>query len=223
MGKLNLQTVVSNKYVYLLLTLLLFLTVDPLLENFKAGSYLLALILTAVLFAAVYVMSHNKRVLIITSALMAPVLVLRWILDFVTFHEVLLLLFDIFAVVFFLYFLIFLAKMILKETAITLDVVLGAVCVYLLIGLTWGIAYRIIFLLLPHAFHVPAFMVVTRERPPDFIYYSFVTLTTLGYGDITPVAVFARTLSWFEAVLGQIYLTVFIARFVGIYISRKNS
>ena len=56
---------------------------------------------------------------------------------------------------------------------------------------------------------------------PLFTYFSFVTLTTLGYGDISPVAEHARTLAWFEALLGQLYLAVMVAGFVAMHISES--
>ena len=57
----------------------------------------------------------------------------------------------------------------------------------------------------------------------DFIYFSFVTLTTLGYGDMSPVAPLAKTLAWFEAVVGQLFLAVTIARLVSLEISHKEN
>jgi uncharacterized membrane protein len=56
---------------------------------------------------------------------------------------------------------------------------------------------------------------------PVFVYFSFVTLTTLGYGDISPIAEHARTLAWFEALLGQLYLAVMVAGFVALHISES--
>ena len=56
----------------------------------------------------------------------------------------------------------------------------------------------------------------------DFVYYSMVTLTTLGYGDITPLSASARALAAMEALVGQIYLTVIIARLVGLHMQQKT-
>jgi voltage-gated potassium channel Kch len=78
----------------------------------------------------------------------------------------------------------------------------------------------------PGAFNIPE---VTASFIPDNIsevgsamYFSFVTLTTLGYGDITPINAFARTLAYLEAAAGQIYLTVLIASLVGMHITRRS-
>jgi hypothetical protein len=87
----------------------------------------------------------------------------------------------------------------------------GAIAVYLLFGVGWAHAYHITALLHPGSFTFPA-----GEIPGvgDWIYFSFVTLTTVGYGDITPVLPTARTLATAEALAGQLYLAVMIARLV---------
>ncbi len=109
----------------------------------------------------------------------------------------------------------------LKKRKITSNVLYGAICSYLLIGLVFAIIYSLIHVLDHNAFSVK---IVTTLTPAlqTFIYYSFVTLTTLGYGDITPLSDIARTLAWLEAAFGQIYLTILIAQLVGTYIAQKG-
>ncbi len=87
----------------------------------------------------------------------------------------------------------------------------GAIAVYLLFGVGWAHAYHLTGLLHPGSFNTPA-----GEIPSvlDWVYFSFVTLTTVGYGDITPVRPIARTLAMGEALTGQLYLAVLIARLV---------
>ena len=87
----------------------------------------------------------------------------------------------------------------------------GAIAVYLLFGVGWAHAYHLTGLLHPGSFNTPA-----GEIPSvlDWAYFSFITLTTVGYGDITPVKPIARTLAMGEALAGQLYLAVLIARLV---------
>ena len=87
----------------------------------------------------------------------------------------------------------------------------GAIAVYLLFGVAWAHAYRITALLHPHSF---IFQAGELSSVTDWMYFSFVTLTTVGYGDITPAAPIARTLATGEALTGQLYLAVLIARLV---------
>jgi hypothetical protein len=87
----------------------------------------------------------------------------------------------------------------------------GAVAVYLLLGLIWARLYQVVELASPGAFRVPAGEVVNGA---SLAYFSFVTLATLGYGDISPVNILARDLAVLEAIMGQLYLVILISRLV---------
>lgn len=104
---------------------------------------------------------------------------------------------------------------------ITINRLVGAACIYLLSGSLWGIVYFLLHIVSPESFD--GILGSTRsEQLNEFTYYSFVTLTTLGYGDVTPMLPIARTLSYIEAVLGQLYLTVLVAALVGIHIADRR-
>ena len=87
----------------------------------------------------------------------------------------------------------------------------GAVAVYLLLGLIWTRLYQVVELASPGAFRVP-----DGESPnsASLAYFSFVTLATLGYGDISPINIVARDLAVLEAIMGQLYLVILISRLV---------
>ena len=99
----------------------------------------------------------------------------------------------------------------------------GAIAVYLLLGLMWALAYELVLLQIPGAFQ-PAEM---GERHgalmPSLVYFSFVTLTTVGYGDITPVHPIVRSLSNLEALVGQLYPAILIGRLVAMELSARQS
>ena len=101
---------------------------------------------------------------------------------------------------------------------VDLSLIMGAVCVYLLIGVTFEYLFELVFFLNPESFN--GVSQDSLEHGP-FFYFSIVTLTTLGYGDITPVTRITRSLVSFEAVVGQIYLTVLVARLVGMFASNS--
>ncbi len=105
---------------------------------------------------------------------------------------------------------------------IDINRLVGAGCIYLLSGSMWGIVYLLLNVIAPGSF-VGIVGESWSEQLNEFNYYSFVTLTTLGYGDVTPVAPVARTLSYLEAVRGQMYLTVLVAALVGIHIANRRS
>jgi hypothetical protein len=109
---------------------------------------------------------------------------------------------------------IWLGAVVLKRTFsmghVTVNRVQGAVVVYLLLGLVFAFMYHGIYLLNG----IYSFNGLTTRQRTEFVYFSLTTLTTMGYGDITPVNVFARSLSNLEALIGQLYPAVLIARLV---------
>ncbi len=95
---------------------------------------------------------------------------------------------------------------------------MGSLCIYLLLGILWAVYYALLAMVDPEAFHyaVPA----GPDLPAShFLYYSFVTLTTMGYGDVVPISPMVRTAAYLEAVIGQVYLTVLVASLVGRHVS----
>lgn len=104
---------------------------------------------------------------------------------------------------------------------ISLNRIVGAVCVYLLLGVMWSIAYSVLEYSQPGSFKGLTEL-ASPAWNPDWIYFSFVTITTLGYGDITPLTQTARSLSFTEAIVGQFYIAVLVAGLVSAYISAKQ-
>lgn len=103
-----------------------------------------------------------------------------------------------------------------KKSRVDMHLINGAIAVYLLIGICFAYIYALIFWFDDGAFRGIAEDV---DSGTEFVYFSFVTLTTLGYGDVTPVTVWGESL----AIVGQIYLTVLVARLVGIHISQAST
>ena len=112
----------------------------------------------------------------------------------------------------------------LRAKRVNMDTVIGGICVYLLIGILFAMGL-ILMVEFDYAAFTKAGETVSRfgANPDgyakDLIYYSFVTLTTLGYGDITPRSDFAQMLAVAEALIGQLYLTVFLARLVASFVA----
>jgi hypothetical protein len=114
----------------------------------------------------------------------------------------------------------FLLKFIFKAERVTTNAVFAATSSYILIGLIWAYAYSLVDMLSPGAFS--AANQTGELSRMDMAYFSFVTITTLGYGDISPVSPFARMLAAVEAVIGQLYLAVLVAWLVGLTISNHQ-
>lgn len=103
-----------------------------------------------------------------------------------------------------------------REGPITMQRISGAVVVYLMIGLMWALAYKLVALHHPGSFNMGDLPVTEGDYDltARLVYFSYITLTTLGYGDITAVSPVARTMAMLEAVIGQLFPAILIARLV---------
>ena len=100
----------------------------------------------------------------------------------------------------------------------------GAIVVYLLLGGIWALLYQVLALTIPQAFRLPEGLVGDSDALQRLLtYFSFITLTTTGYGDITPVHPVARLLTMFEALVGQLYPAIILARLVSLAVMRQKA
>jgi hypothetical protein len=127
-----------------------------------------------------------------------------------------------------LFFLVLLTSLILhqalREGPTTSHRIMGAVAAYLLIGMIWSVAYYLIALWIPGAFSIQG-LTATGGREPlqsHLFYFSFVTLTTIGYGDIAAVHPIVRMLVILEGVMGQLFPAILIARLVSLQVQSKQ-
>jgi len=117
---------------------------------------------------------------------------------------------------------------VISGSRITSERVFGAVCAYLLIGFLFVDLYGFVTLVDENAFSVSENLQARWSEDDSYrkgnvlTYFSFVTMTTLGYGDITPISPAARTLAWIQALIGQLYLAITIAGLVGVHIARQR-
>ena len=107
---------------------------------------------------------------------------------------------------------------ILGRHEITQDTIRGSLSVYLLLGILFALLYRIVYILKPAEFAAS----IAPGMFSEFLYFSFTTLTTLGYGDISPLGPISRSLTTLEAITGPVFLTVLVSRLVGHYVSRTS-
>jgi len=105
---------------------------------------------------------------------------------------------------------------------ITTNSIIGSICIFLLLGLIWVMLYLLIAEFIPDAFSgiEPA---PWKQNLPDFIYFSFVTLTTLGFGDVLPHSPLARFLVYMEAVVGVFYMAIVVSSLVGAALSESET
>ena len=207
-----------GRFSFLLLSILLMFALRPFLEPFIRISLLSDLFFSLVMLSGIYAVGYKKRDYVLSFATGIPAFLLSWTAELL--HvPVVRLAAGIFSALFFALALILILSHVKKQREVTRDVVMGAVCAYFLLGIIWAHIYFLLEIASPGSFSL------TREfsrNPAHFIYFSFITLTTVGYGDILPVSNPARSLAVLEAMVGQMYLAVTMARLVAVHISQTR-
>ena len=124
--------------------------------------------------------------------------------------------------VFYAYIAVGIIRHVLRDRTVTMDAIAGAACAYMLLGMVWMHLYLLIELAHPGSFDIPAGFLVRGDPTIALGYFSFVTLTTLGYGDIHPSTAAAAGFCAVEALVGQLYLAITIARMVGLELAGRS-
>ena len=158
------------------------------------------------------------RLVIALGLVMLPIQLWRYVLP----SEIILVVHPIGLMLFMMMLSGVLAISLFRSERIKLDQVLGGVVLYLNIGLTFAITYSVLEQLTQGTFLLPQPLPERPLHPTFFVYFSFVTLTTVGYGDIVPLGAAARSLSTLEAALGQLYPAIILARLVSIEVSQND-
>ena len=208
----------ENRFLIMLLMLFGLMLFHPLLSYVINISFLVNIITSFIFLSGIFAVSTKKYQPIIASLLALPVLVLMWASFFVDIGE-LELVKNLFAMLFMLHMVFLFLRHFFRQDKITREVIFGALAVYLLWGLMWTYGYSLLDHLLPGSFNYPDTFV--RLEFDSLNYFSFVTMTTLGYGDISPVSAPARAMAMTQAITGQLYLAVLVAQLVGINIAQR--
>ena len=207
-----------NRFVFLLISIVLFMIFRPFVEDLVRLSFLMELFVTAILLSGIYAVSEDRVTLVLALLTGLPALFTNWSFQLLKIPSFLLI-HHICAGLFFAVATIIIIRHLINQKVITVDLIWGAVCGYFLLGFMWGDIFSLLETLQPGSFNL-------GEGVPDIdslIYFSFVTLATLGYGDIVPLTKQAQSLAIIETVMGQMYLAVNIAALVAIRISQSRS
>ena len=205
----------------LLFFLLLYIFGSPFLASHESLTVLAHTSLSIAMLVAVYAVRKQQNQRSITMALLLPLLALYWlgIYDVIPFsRHGSYLLFSVFYGML-VYSFVF---QIIHSSKITINVLAAALCLYLIIGLFWGTLYTLLYELNPGAYSGVLLDNMKVHSLHIFNYFSFVTLTTLGYGDITPQSPGAASLCQMEAIVGQFFTAVVVGWIVGNFVSEKK-
>ncbi len=221
MGAGRLASVRRPSFGYLLAALLAFAAAYPLggrgvARHIVAEGALAAILVTGLLVCRGRI---TRRIILVFGLLAVSSGII------LTVHEArwLLLLRGASGAIFLTFMTVLVMRAVVRDERVTSDKIVASICGYLLLGTCWSIAYALLEAANPGSFALAGAFAEgssagAGSQTSGFAYFSFVTLTTLGYGDITPISPQAQTLAWMEAGAGQIYLTVLVARLVGLHI-----
>lgn len=191
-------------------------------DHFRAGELSFAVVYSLILLSGVYAIGDSLRAKIAIFILAILSFLAQWALRF---QDTLFLHIadDVLAGLFFLALIIIVLRHIFREGDVTFHRIQGAIAVYLLIGLVFSRSYHFIYLLDPHAFQMTDLQLDTETYYSRFVYFSFVTLTTLGFGDITALNLGAKSLVMIEGLFGQLFPAIMITRLVTLEIEHKKN
>jgi hypothetical protein len=206
-----------------LIALVLLLVTEPFVEQMEHGKGIESALITLVMLSAVMAIGAGRRTLVWAIVLVIPALVGRWA-NHVWPGQVSLAAAVAPALLFLLFVVAYLLRFILRAPRVTTEVLYAGIATYLMLGLLWALAYVLVNRLVPDSF---VFTVgpISKQAMVGFngMYFSFITLSTVGYGDIVPVSPAARMLAMTEAMTGTIYLAVLISRLVALYSSENTN
>ena len=203
----------SNHPAYLMVALFLLVLAQPILHELPFASLALNGLFTLVFITSALSVFRNRRLVIAVCCTAVPTLVLFWLKEFFDMGLPARALASAMLAAFLLLITGLMVWHIMKAQVATINTLCRSVSAYLLMGIAWGSFYQVIVLLDPSAIRP----LTPAANWSEFTYFSFAVLTTLGFGDITPVSPYARSLAMIEAVAGPMYLAILIARLVAMY------
>lgn len=212
-------------HVELLVTLILMLVIQSFLpaDRLIARS-IFSLLLLATVLSAIRTLSSSRTQLTMAVTFGVIAYLLTWVVEYHS-STIVMTGMIICNVVVFVTLLIALCESVFKPGAIDLNRIIGASSIYFVLGLAWAFLFALLETLQPGSFRFSQTIAVdgpVQARLAELVYFSNVTLTTLGYGDIVPISRPARTFASLEAIMGQLYVAIIIGRMVGLHIAQQR-
>jgi hypothetical protein len=215
-----------GRFTVLLATIMLLLVSQPMFAGHAYAQNLATAAISLVLLAALYAVRSVRFYFVVALILFVPSVGFRFVMLF-TSSPMLEAVGAISSCLFLAMTVIALVSRLFTVTSVTLDTISAAICAYLLAGVTFAYAFAVVELQNPGSFSATLFQKPASSVAPlmaslhNFIYYSFVCLTTTGFGDIAPISEGARSLSVMESVFGQLYVAILIARLVSLEVAQS--
>ena len=215
-----------GRFTVLLAAIVLLLITQPAFSGHVYAQSVATMTISIVLLAALYAFRSTRAYFVIALILLFPSIGCRLVLLF-TFNPTLELVGATSSCMFLGVTVIALVSRLFIVRSVTLDMISAAICAYLLMGVTFAYAFAVVELRTPGSFSTALLQRPTNHLAPllasfhSLLYYSFICLTTTGFGDISPISEGARSLSVMEAVFGQLFVAILIARLVSLEVAQS--
>lgn len=211
------KTSTKNKYTQLFLYLIILFIIIPFTEYFPVINFIFPLSFFFTIISAINTLNFPKRIIIVFYIFAGLSLFtnLISIYNHNYFAELLAIITTGFDSIFLVLSIIAISQKVSLEMNVNNDVIRGGICIYIMLGILWFLLYKVIYFFDINAFSFPPFK--ETQVNINLLHFSFITLTTIGYGDITPVNNFAMMLTILEGLCGQLFPAIFIATLVSLY------
>ncbi len=208
----------ESKYLVHLFTLILLLLISPFFTESSSAKLNFSFLITIVLISGLYADVEAKRIDYLELVLGGLAITLTWvdyIIPNISFLDITT---QIIYALYFFYFLIELIAKIIITDKISPNLIYAAIVGFLMLGLLGATLASIIGMIYPHAYNMPANL--SYYRFENYIYYSFISITTVGYGDMTPNMPVAKTVAIFLCTCGHFYTSIIISLIIGKYLNK---
>ncbi len=214
----------KDNFNYLMGSLIFLLFASALVDQLMPGvgfgqQFILASIVIS-LTTSLWSIRSNKMIFKTSIGFIVGVIVLTF-LGFLLEKKGLDLIHMFFMLCFFIMALWLAGQQVIFSGKVTPNSIVGSICIYLLLGIIWAIFYLMLLEISPESFSGIK-NTLWLERFPQIVYFSFITLTTLGYGDLLPISPIAKFLAYMEAIVGVFYMAIFVSSLVGARMSAQQ-
>jgi hypothetical protein len=210
----------KEKFTFLLVILVFYSIAAPFFGGFFQAELFVNFFFLIILLSAVFAVSSKKEHFILLLIISG----LRIVLFFYTLFassENLLIMGIVLQIIFHACLIFIIGGYFYKYDSVSRNTISAALICYILLVLLWSDLYFLVELKFPNSFTIAHEAI--KASPEILSYFSFVTITTLGYGDISPVSEQARNLAVFEAFVGQMYVAILVARLVAIHTAQASA
>jgi len=204
----------KSRFIYIILSIMIAILISPYIRHIGKTGHIFTTLLTVMIpLTSFYALIAERNRAIIILFLAAPFVVLDGMSMFFA-HRYLMIAAISFGTILYFYIIVLLVNNLLSYRVVTADLIFCAISTYLMVGVMWSGIYMVLEGIYPGSFS-------GISEAGDLLYFSFVILITVGFGDITPHSIMSKRLVVFEAATGCIYLAVIIAMIVGRYMSMQ--